>query len=104
MARSNQNDLEYLRDLIDRGEMTADEANVEKVRMERVLVVSSLPRDVRSALNRAVKNGFLGHKKKDGLRPEVYYHPSFEHLAIGERSNIEREKINALKSVFVQGG
>ena len=54
------------------GEMTADQANVEKVRMARVMVVTKLPADVRRALNNAVKTGTLCHKKKDRLKPEVY--------------------------------
>lgn len=35
----SQNDIEYLQDMVERGEMSADEANVEKVLTQRVLVV-----------------------------------------------------------------
>ncbi|MCL2563117.1 MAG: hypothetical protein FWE08_03680 [Oscillospiraceae bacterium] len=75
MSKISQNDMEYLQDMVDRGEMTAAQANVEKIRMARVLVVKKLPADVLSALNAAVKIGELCHKKKDGQKPEVYYHP-----------------------------
>lgn len=96
----SQNDMEYLQDMVERGEMSADEANVEKVLTQRVLVVKSLPKSVRAALNAAVKDGRLGHKKKAGRKPEVYYHPSFEYLANSERNRAEREILVALVGVI----
>jgi cell wall assembly regulator SMI1 len=100
MRGLNQNDLEYVIDLMDRGGLTAAQANVELVRMSRVRVVSKLTADVRKALNEAVKRGELSHKKKDGRKPEVYYHPNFEHLANAERDRVERETIQALMGVL----
>lgn len=100
MAKLNQNDLEYIQDLMARGGLTADQANVEMVRMARVRVINgSMPASVRNALNYAVKSGELAHKRKTGKKPEVYYHPNFEHLANGERSRIERETLEAILSV-----
>ena len=96
----SQNDLEYLSDMVERGEMSADEANVEKVLTQRVLVVKSLPKSVRSALNAAVRNGKLRHKNKEGRKPEVYYHPNFEYLANAERKRVEREALSALLGVI----
>jgi len=96
----NQNDMEHYADMVTRGVMTAEQANVEMVRGERVRVVSKLPKDVRNALNSAVKNGLLCHKKKSGKKPEVYYHPDFEYLANAERNLAERKAIEALKSVM----
>jgi len=91
MSRLAQNDLEYLKDMIDLGKITALQANVEMVRMQRVKVVAnSIPSHIRKALNDAVKTGYLAHKKKDGRKPEVYYHPNFEHLANEERNRAER--------------
>ena len=96
-----QNDMEYLKDMLGRGELTADQANVEKVRMQRVMLVNgSLPISVRKALNGAVKAGYLAHKKKDSLKPEVYYHPTFEYLANKERNDRERAAVENLKKVF----
>lgn len=95
-----QNDMEHLLDLVNRGEITADQANVQKVRMARVVVVSKLPADVRKSLNAAVKSGELCHKKKDGRKPEVYYHPNFEHLANEERNQAEKEMLIALAGVL----
>lgn len=96
----SQNDMEYLVDMIERGEMTVDEANVEKVLTQRVLVVKALPKSVRVALNVAVRDGKLRHKKKEGRKPEVYYHPNFEYLANAERNRAEREMIAALLGVI----
>ena len=96
-----QNDRIYLSDMVDRGEMTADQANVAKVRMMRVeLVTSRIPQQVRKALNAAVKRGELGHMKKDGHKPEAYYHPTFEYLANDERRKYERYVISALFGVL----
>ncbi|AKG36072.1 hypothetical protein [Paenibacillus durus] len=102
MSKLNQNDLEYLKDMVGRGEMTAAQANVEKVRMARVMVVTRLFAEVRSALNAAVKTGELRHKKKDGRKPEVYYHPNFEHLANEARDRAEKEMLEALAGVVTR--
>ena len=95
----NQNDIERLQDQLQRGLITADQANIQMVRNERVRVVKKLSRGIRSVLNKAVKNGELGHMKKDGRKPEVYYHPGFEYLAKKERSKEEHRIIRALQSV-----
>ena len=57
MKNLNQNDLEYLQDLLNRGIITADQANVEMVKMARVkVIINSLPSGVRKALNSAGKS------------------------------------------------
>lgn len=85
-----QNDIESLKDLMGRGQMTAAQANVELVRIQRFrLVTNTLPQDVRRALNQAVKAGALGHMKKDGHKPECYFHPTFEFLANSARRQHE---------------
>jgi len=96
-----QNILEHVEDLLQRGEITADEANVELVRAERYrLITGRLSRDVRKALNIAVKKGRLGHLKKDGLKPEVYYHPVFKYMAVSARNRHEREAVKNISKVF----
>lgn len=92
-----QNQLEHLKDLMTRGKITADEANVQKVRMERVsLIRGSLPSQTRKALNAAVKEGQLVHFKKDVYKPEAYCHPSFDHMAKSERNKHAANTIKAL--------
>jgi hypothetical protein len=98
--RLSQNDMERLSDQVHRGLMTAEQANVEKVRTQRVLLATGrIPSDVRKALNAAVKRGELGHMKKDGNKPEAYYHPTFEYLAKGARAEHERSVVRALLAV-----
>jgi len=94
--------LEYLKDQMQQGKMNAAQANVEKVRWLRVeLITCSVPCDVRKALNAAVKEGKLGHMKKDGRKPECYFHPDFEYLAKQERHEYEIKTIEALKAICV---
>lgn len=95
-----QNDREHLIDMVENGKITVAQANVEKVRMQRVLLVTKLPSQVRKVLNAAVKTGYLCHLKKDGHKPEVYYHPSFEYLVAGERNRHERFILNAALKVL----
>lgn len=95
-----QNDLEHIQDMLQRGEITADQANVKKVLMQRVqLVTTKIPSQVRKALNEAVKRGELSHIKKDGHKPEAYFHPTFEYLAKKERNDHERNVLSALAGV-----
>jgi hypothetical protein len=95
----NQNNRERLTDQMQRGLITAAEANIKMVRDERFRVVHKLSRVVRKALNFAVKKGELEHFRKDGLKPEVYYHPNFKYLAIEARSKEVNYKIKALKAI-----
>lgn len=98
-----QNNIEWLKDQMSLGKMTAEQANFEMVRMERVRVVrGSIPAQIRKSLNNAVKSGELCHKKKEGRKPEVYYHPNFEHLANEARNRAERETLEALARVMAR--
>lgn len=97
---SVQNDRESVKDLLQRGLITLDQANVMLVLDERVrLVTSKVPASVRAALMAAVKSGELGRKKKDGHKPECFYNPSFEYLANHARNKHERNVFEALKRV-----
>ena len=96
----NQNERIRIIDALETGKISADEANVEMVRCQRVrLIVSPIPRDVRKALNNAVKAGILGHKAKSGNKPEAYFHPRFECLANAERNEHERTVKRALLGI-----
>ncbi|MEK3735684.1 hypothetical protein NYE47_00790 [Paenibacillus sp. FSL H7-0941] len=103
MNKLSQNDMEHLVDLVQRGEITANEANVMKVKMARFVIVTKLDANLRSVLNAAVKSGELGHKKKDGHKPEVYFHPNFEHLANEERNLAEKRAFEAIAGVLGTG-
>lgn len=100
---SKQNDIEWLKDQLQLGNITAEKANVEMVRMERVKIINgSIPSHVRKALNTAVKVGELCHKQKEGRKPEVYYHPNFEHLADEKRNQSEKKVLKSLAGVVAR--
>jgi hypothetical protein len=103
---NNENYFYCVRRITDKlslGELTTARANVELVIAARVKIISnSLPRDVRKALNDAVKTGELGRFKSDGLKPECYYYnkPAFISMAKIARNQIEEKSKKALKAVF----
>ena len=67
------------------------------------VVRGKIPAQVRKELNTAVKDGVLGHLKRDGLKPEIYYHPDHKHGAIERQS---REAFAAIENIakVVLGG
>lgn len=95
----NQNDLEWILDQIELGKMTREEGNIEMILCDRFRIAHKLPQNIRKQLDKAVKEGKLAHKKKDKLKPEIYYHPSFEYLANAERKRIEEEALKNLIKV-----
>lgn len=96
MSMSLTTATEYARDMIERGECDAAEANVEIVKMMGVrLVEGAIPRGVRTALMQAVKAGRIGHIRQDGDRPEAFYHPNGKGNAIAARDRRARELLDA---------
>jgi len=96
-----QNDLEMIKDKVDLGQLTTEQANVELVQIARVrLITGKIPLQVRNALNLAVKKGELGHLKKEGHKPEAYFHPKFDYLARSQRAKHEREVLNCKFNVL----
>jgi hypothetical protein len=76
------------------------EANIEIVRMMGVRIITGrVPADSRKALNAGVKSGKLGKLKKDGLKPEAYFHPNSKANAIAARNKIAAQSIAAIQSV-----
>lgn len=56
--------------------------NVEEIRKQATKVIRGrIPRDVRNSLLAAVKSGLLGRLPKDGLKPEIFFHPDHLHGA-----------------------
>lgn len=61
--------------------------NVSLVRSEGCrLIKGAIPRVVRTELMAGVKKGVLGRLKKEGLKPEVFYHPDHESVAISSQT------------------
>ena len=106
-----QNDLERIQDKLQQGLISLDEANVEMIKCQRVrLIKSKLHANTRKALNQAVRDGILGHMKKDNYKPECYYFKPFKHMADDARTREHNKAIDSLdslkvikSSVFVNG-
>jgi hypothetical protein len=56
--------------------------NVEQILIQATRIIRGrVPQQVRKELAAAVKAGVLGHLRKDGLKPEIYFHPDHLHGA-----------------------
>lgn len=65
--------------------------NVEMILVAATRVIRGrVPREVRNELMAAVKAGVLGRLPKDGLKPEIFFHPDHLHGAV-ERQKREAE-------------
>lgn len=65
--------------------------NVTNILVQATRVIRGpIPARVRKELRAAVKAGALGHLKKDGLKPEIFFHPDHKNGAI-ERQKREAE-------------
>jgi hypothetical protein len=65
--------------------------NVQQILLQATRVIrGKIPAQVRKELREAVKAGALGHLKRDGLKPEIFFHPDHKHGAI-ERQKREAE-------------
>ncbi len=96
----NQNNLEYIKDQMQIGLMSAEQANIEKVRIERFSIIKNkLPQSVRKALMAGVKSGLLKRKMKTDKNPEYFYHPEFEYLAKQEIYSQQCKLIQSLKEI-----
>ncbi len=81
--------------------MTVDQKNVQLVLVNRFeLATCKIPASVRRALNQAVKDGILGHIKKDGHKPEAYFHPTFGYLMHAARNKRAEDIARASGSII----
>lgn len=63
--------------------------NAVEIRCQATRVIRGrIPAQVRKELREAVRAGYLGHFPKDGLKPEIFFHPDHKHGAI-DRQNRE---------------
>ena len=76
--------------------------NVEMIRNEGVRIVKKIPLEVRRELRAGVCVGELGHLKKDGLLPEVYFHPDKQKEAMEIRQKSAMRSIEAIRKVCVK--
>jgi peptide methionine sulfoxide reductase MsrB len=62
--------------------------NAENIRKHAMRVITGkIPSQVRAELRAAVGAGYLGHIKKDGLLPEIFFDPRHTGSAMERRKN-----------------
>lgn len=71
--------------------------NVDLIRAQATRVINSrMPLQVRRELMAAVKAGHLGRLPKDGLKPEIFFHPDHLH---GARDRQKQEALYAVECI-----
>jgi len=75
--------------------------NVEQILCQATRVVRGrIPAQVRKELNAAVKAGVLGRLPKDGLKPEIFFHPDHLHGAKDRQTREADYAISMIKKVM----
>lgn len=75
--------------------------NVELIRAQASRIVKGkIPAQVRRELMAAVKTKQLGRFEKDGLLPEVFYHPDHKHGACERRKREAEYAISCIETVM----
>lgn len=78
--------------------------NTEQIRAHATRVVRGrIPASVRRELMNSVKLGLLGRLKKDGLKPEVFFHPDHANGAKERQSREADHSVRCIASVMVSG-
>jgi hypothetical protein len=75
--------------------------NVEQIRSQATRVIrGKIPAQVRRELMDAVKRGFLGRLPKDGLKPEIFFHPDHKHGAVDRQKREAAYAISCISTVM----
>lgn len=64
------------------------------------VIAGRIPAQVRAQLRAAVKAGVLGHLKKDGLKPEIFFNPDHKHGAIERQKREAEYSVSCIASVM----
>jgi hypothetical protein len=64
------------------------------------VIIGRVPQQVRKELAAAVKDGVLGHLAKDGLKPEIYFHPSHRNGAIERQAREAAYSVSCIAKVI----
>lgn len=64
------------------------------------VIRGKIPAQVRNQLRAAVKDGVLGHLRKDGLKPEIFFHPAHKNGAIERQKREAAYAIDCIASVM----
>lgn len=63
-------------------------------------IIGKVPAQVRKELRAAVKDGILGHLPKDGLKPEIFFHPLHRASAIDVRQRHADYSVQCIAGCF----
>lgn len=75
--------------------------NVEQILAQASRVIRGrIPQQVRAELSAAVKAGVLGRLKKDGLKPEIFFHPDHKNGAIERQAREAAYSIQCIAGVI----
>lgn len=75
--------------------------NVAQILTQATRVVRGrIPAQVRAELRAAVKAGVLGHLKKDGLKPEIFFDPQHKNGAIERQKREAEYAVRCIASVM----
>lgn len=78
--------------------------NVTQILVQATRVVRGrVPREVRAELMAAVKAGVLGRFAKDGLKPEIFFHPDHRNGAIDRQNREAAYAIGCISTVMANG-
>lgn len=79
--------------------------NAEIIRAQATKVVRGrVPQQVRAELTAAVKAGYLGRLPKDGLKPEIFFHPDHKNGAIERQNREAAYAIECIRKVVAHPG
>jgi hypothetical protein len=75
--------------------------NVTQIQVQATRVIrGTIPAQVRKQLRAAVAAGVLGQLKKDGLKPEIFFHPDHRHGAVELQKREAAYSISCVASVM----
>lgn len=75
--------------------------NVEQILIQASRVIrGKIPAQVRKELMTAVKAGVLGRLKRDGLKPEIFFHPNHKHGAVDRQKREAEYAIGCISKVM----
>jgi hypothetical protein len=75
--------------------------NVEQILAQATRVIhGKIPAQVRKELMAAVKAKVLGRLPKDGLKPEIFFHPDHRHGAIDRQNSEAAYSIGCIATVM----
>ena len=78
--------------------------NVTNILVQATRVVRGrFPARVRRELQAAVKDGVLGHLRRDGLKPEIFFHPDHRQGAIKRQRREAEYAVSNIAKVVVGG-